>query len=132
MAPENVELVHRIYERFSQRGELALDLVSPDFEFDVSDVMPDMTGTYGRDDAERLFRSYAGMFDDFQIRLQEVIAAEGDHVVTAVLDGGRVKGSDAEVHNQFFHVFTIRDGELVRWSSHTERHRALKAARLSE
>ena len=124
--------MRQVYEHFSDRGELAVHLASADFEFDVSEVMPDMAGKHGLEAAERLFRSYAGMFVDFEIRLQEVIAAEGDHVVTAVVDGGHLRGSDAEVHNQFFHVFTIRDGRVVRWSSHTDRQHALKAARLSE
>jgi ketosteroid isomerase-like protein len=131
MSHENVEVVRQVYARFSERGELALDLVSSDCEFDASDVMPDMRGTHGVEAAEPLFRSYSEMFDDFEITLEEVIASEGDQVVTAVRDGGRIKGSDAEVHNQFFHVFTFRNGEIVRWSSHAESSRALQAAGLS-
>src|SRR3712207_5813389 len=98
---ENVEVVRRVYARFSEDGELAVELVSSDFEFDVSDVLPDMEGIHGADAAEPFFRSYSEMFDDFRITLEEVIAVEGDRVVTAVRDGGRIKGSDAEVHNQF-------------------------------
>jgi ketosteroid isomerase-like protein len=127
---ENIKLVRKSYEHFAARGELALDLVADDFEFDPSDVMPDMKLTRGAAAAEPMFRSYAGMFDDFEIKLEEVIAADDDRVVTAVSDGGRIKGTIAEVRNRFFHVFTLSEGRITRWSSHTSRERALEVAGL--
>jgi ketosteroid isomerase-like protein len=54
------------------------------------------------------------------------------HVVTAVRDGGRMKGSDAEVWNDLFHVWTFRDRRVLRISSHTDKNRALEAAGLRE
>lgn len=132
MSEENIEIVRRVYAAYAERGELPLELVSKDFEFDVSDVMPDAIGVQDLAEAEPVFRSYAEIFDGFQISLEEVIAANEAQVVTAVRDGGRIKGTDAEVRNQFFHVWTLRSGKVVRWSSHAERHRALEAAELSE
>jgi ketosteroid isomerase-like protein len=38
----------------------------------------------------------------------------------------------AEVWNQFFHIWTLRDGRIVRLSIHTDRNRSLEAAGLSE
>jgi len=61
-----------------------------------------------------------------------VIHADDERVVTAVRDGGRLAGSDGEVWNRFFHVWTFRDGRIIRRSSHTERRQALEAAGLSE
>jgi ketosteroid isomerase-like protein len=132
MSEENVEIVRRVYKLYSERGELPLELVSNDFEFDVSDATPDMPGTHGRDAAVSLFRSYAGMFDRFCIELKQVIASEGHLVVTEVRDGGRIRNTEAEVHNEFFHVWTVREGEIMRWSSHAQRSQALEAAGLSE
>ena len=126
-------IVREAYSRYSEDGfQARMELASSDIEFEVSDVMPDMGGTHGREAAEPLFRSYAEMFEDFRITLEEVIASDGEKVVTAVRDGGRIKDSDAEVRNRFFHVFTIRNGRIARWSSHVERSRALEAAGLSE
>ncbi len=68
--------------------------MTADFEFDVSDVMPDMGTTHGAAEAEPLFKSYSEMFEDFSVTFEEVVAAEHDRVVTAVRDGGRIKGSD--------------------------------------
>jgi ketosteroid isomerase-like protein len=61
-----------------------------------------------------------------------VIHADERHVVTAVRDGGRLKGSDAEVWNDFFHIWTFRDGKITRRSSHSERSQALRTAGLRE
>jgi len=60
-----------------------------------------------------------------------VIHVEDRQVVVAVRDGGRLRQSDAEVWNRFFHVWTFRNGKIVRRSSHSDRDRALEAAGLS-
>ena len=62
------------------------------------------------------------------------IISEGmaTQVVTVVRDGGRLKGSDAEVWNRFFHVWAFRSGKVLRLSVHTDRDRALEAAGLRE
>jgi ketosteroid isomerase-like protein len=41
-----------------------------------------------------------------------------------------MSGTDAEVWNHFFHVWTLRNGKIVRLSVHTDRQRSLEAARL--
>ena len=132
MSEENIEVVRRSYDAINERGEPAWELVAPDAEFDTSDVMPDVAVVRGREAAEPSMRAYAAAFENFRIELEEVIATDEEHVVTVVRDGGRVRGSDAEVSNRFFHAFAIRDGQIVRWSSHLDRNRALEAAGLSE
>ena len=61
-----------------------------------------------------------------------MIHADEGQVVTAIRDGGRIRGSDAEVWNRYFHVYTFRDGKIIRLSIHTDKNRALAAAGLSE
>ena len=63
--------------------------------------------------------------------LEEVVYADEGRVVNAVRDGGRMRGTDAEVWNRAFHVWTFRDGRIVRLSVHTDRARALEVAGLS-
>jgi ketosteroid isomerase-like protein len=53
-------------------------------------------------------------------------------LITAVRDGGRMRGTDSEVRNRFFHAWTFRDGKVVHISAHLDRSRALEAAGLSE
>jgi ketosteroid isomerase-like protein len=61
-----------------------------------------------------------------------VIHVDDEHVVTSVHDCGRMRGSDSEVRAHFFHVWTFRDGKVVRFSGHFDRNRALEAAGLQE
>jgi ketosteroid isomerase-like protein len=132
MSDENVEIVNWVYEQFARSGDLPWELVAPDVEFDASDTLPDFGILREREAFDAMLRAYAGSFEDFHIDLKEVIAADEIHVVTSVRDGGRLKGGDAEVWNDFFHVFTLREGKIVRWSSHLDRARALEAAGLRE
>ena len=61
-----------------------------------------------------------------------MIYADEGRVVNVVRDGGRMRGTDAEVWNRFFHLWTFRDRRIVRLSIHTDRSRALEVAGLSE
>ncbi len=58
--------------------------------------------------------------------------ADSERVVTAVRDGERMKASNAKVSNRFFHAWTLRDGKVVRLSSHLLKERAMAAVGLSE
>ena len=80
----------------------------------------------------KLCASTGETFEAYNVEIDEVIYADEGRVVDVVRDGGRVKGTDAEVWNRFFHVWTFRDGRIVRLSNHTDRDRALEAAGLSE
>lgn len=86
----------------------------------------------GTEAAQEAFLTYWETFDGFHVEIEEVIHADEERVVTAVRDGGRLKGSEAEVWNRFFHVYAFRERKIVRLSIHTDKDRALEAARLRE
>jgi ketosteroid isomerase-like protein len=134
MSQENVEIVRRVYEEISAHHvwEASPDLFDPEFALDVTDAYPDVGVIRGLEAAEAALRGYTETFEDFRVELTEVIHADERHVVTATRDGGRLKGSDAKVWNDFFHVWTFRDGKVTRRSSHGKRSQALEAAGLSE
>lgn len=85
----------------------------------------------GREAAEAL-RQHWEMFEGFRSEIEEVIHADEKHVVTAVRDSGRIRGSETEVSNRLFHVWTFGDGTIVRLWVHTDRNRALEAAGLRD
>jgi ketosteroid isomerase-like protein len=132
MSQENVEIVRRAYEGVNANQDVPDELVDPSYEFDAREVAPGIGVVRGSDAAREALREYWQMFEDFHVDLKEVLHADEEHVVTAVEDGGRMKGSDAEVWNRLFHVWTFRDGKVVRVSSHNDRQRALEAAGLRE
>ena len=126
MSHENVEIVRRIYREVSAHLDVSPELFDPDYEMDMSDMAWDIGVLRGLEAAGEGFRRYAQTFDDFRIELKEVIHADEQHVVTEIRDGGRVKGSGAEVWNRFFNSWTFRDGKIVRFSSHTDRPAPLR------
>jgi ketosteroid isomerase-like protein len=133
VSKENVEIVHRGYEHVTTDLDMPPNLFDADVEVDSRDVGAGNFGVIrGLNAAHAALLEYWEMFDDFRVEPEEVIHADEEQVVTAVRDGGRIKGSGAEVWNRFFHVWTLRDGKIVRLSIHTDRDRALGAAGLSE
>ena len=128
----SVEMVRDMYEAFN-RGELPLASFTTDFELDATDVSPDATGVMrGIKAVEGEMQAYWKTFDGFRVELEEVIHADDERVVGVVRDRGRIPGSDAEISNRFFNVFTFRDGRITRLSFHTDRSSALEAAGLLE
>jgi ketosteroid isomerase-like protein len=132
MSQENVEMVKGFYERVNSHLKDPPELFDPEYEFDARDVVPSFGIVRGREAVQEALREYWETFDDFHLELKEVLHADEERVVTAVQDGGRIRGSDAEVWNHLFHVWTFRDGKLLRVSSHNDKRRALEAAGLSE
>jgi ketosteroid isomerase-like protein len=130
MSQENVEAVRRIYERVTASMEWPEELFDADFESDMRELG---VGALLRLDAtQEALREYFEAFEDFHVEMEELIHADGEHVVNTIRDAGRIRGSDAEVSNRYFHVWTFGDGKIVRLSVHTERKRALEAAGLRE
>ena len=133
MSQENVETVRRIYNEVSAgQWKAQPELFDPEYEVDLTDAGPDLGVIHGVEATETALRGYTETFEDFRIELMEVIHADDDYVITAVRDGGRLRGSESEVWNCFFHVWTFRDGRIRRRTSHRRKEQALEAVGLSE
>jgi ketosteroid isomerase-like protein len=133
MSQKSVETVQRAYEGVTARLEMFPELFDADFELDETDVSAqDFEVVPGLEAAQEGLRDYWEAFDDFHVEIEEVLHADEEQVVDAVRDGGRIRGSDAEVWNRFFHVWSFRDGKIVRLSVHSDKNRALEAAGLRD
>jgi ketosteroid isomerase-like protein len=131
MSQDNVEVVRAVCEEISDRLDVSPEHFDPEFVMDMRELA-DMGIHRGLPAARENFRQYAMTFDDFRVELEEIIHADDQCVVVRIRDGGRVKGSDAEVWNRYFDVWLFREGKAVRMSAHTDRARALQAAGLRE
>jgi ketosteroid isomerase-like protein len=120
-----------VLREISDRLDVSPEHFDPDFVMDMSEIA-DIGIQRGLPAAREIFRQYATTFDDFSTDLVDVIHADDERVVVEIRDGGRVKGSDAEVWNRYFDVWTFREGKAVRMSAHTDQKRALEAAGLRE
>ena len=124
MSQENVEAVRRIYERVTASMEWPEELFDADFESDMREL--GLVGALPLDATQEALREYFETFEDFHVEMEELIHADGEHVVNTIRDGGRIRGSGAEVSNRYFHVWTFGADKVVRLSVHTMRKRASK------
>jgi ketosteroid isomerase-like protein len=129
MSQHNVEIVHRIYDELNSRRTFPPELFTADCVTDLTQVSLDFRVLHGIAASQQAFTPYFETFDDFHVAA-EVLHADEHRVVTAIRDGGRIKGSDAEVWNRYFHAWTLSDGKVTRLSSHTDRAEAFNAAGL--
>jgi ketosteroid isomerase-like protein len=133
MSEENVEIVRRGYEAFAT-GRVDFDLLDPEIEWRGPREFADLAEPYyGHDGVRRYMADLGEVFDDYRMVAEEFIDPGGDQVLVFAREGGRGKGSGAEVQTHpTAHLYTLRGGKVVRMQSYWERSDALAAAGLSE
>jgi ketosteroid isomerase-like protein len=134
MSQENVEIVRRAYEGFAEHGVPDFAFLDPEVEWRGPREFPDLAEPhFGHEGVGRYFAKVNEAFDDYRVVPEEFIDAGGGQVLVFSREGGRGKGSGAEVQTHLTaHLWTIRDGKAVRMQSYWERSDALEAAGLRE
>ena len=132
MSQENVEVVRRLNAAFN-RGDIeaALAFFDPAAVWHSRADEPD-TGEYqGRDAIREMARMWVGMFDDFQLDLDEYAVAGDQRVVTSGSVSGRGRASGAEVREAYAWVIRLRGGAVVEVREYSGRAEAIAAVGLS-
>ncbi len=133
MSQENVEIVRRCLEFWARRDYLLVtELLDPDVVFDLSRNVFNPDVHRGYDGLRRMVDAVDEMWDRFEIRAEELVDAS-DHVVAGVRISGVGHGSGVEVEMQFFQVWTLCEGKVLRMTGgFRDRAEALEAAGLEE
>jgi hypothetical protein len=132
MSLEDVEKVVRsIYERLNRTGEPTPSDYAPDATFDGSRV-PGLGISQGLNQWLADWVPYRDTFDEWRIEVEESLVGPGDRVFAAIRDGGRLKGSGAELRQTAFHVWELHGGQVVGLTIYLNRAEALEAAGISE
>jgi ketosteroid isomerase-like protein len=145
MSQENVEVVRRIYatmdrsvpgsvSQVSEPLERWKSLIDPDIEWCGPREFPDLAEpVFGHEGIVAYAAKIAEALDDYRMMPEQFIDAGDRQVLVFSREGGRGKGSGAEVETHpTAHLWTLRDGLATRMQSYWEREDALKAAGLSE
>ncbi len=141
MSQENVELVRRGYEKLQRYvNEHAVDFpglgefLDPDIDWRGPRQFPDLAEPhYGHEGVRDYIAKIYEALDDYRMVPEEFIDAGDDQVLVFSREGGRGRGSGAEVYSQpTAHLWTMRDGKAIRMQSYWEREDALEAAGLSD
>jgi ketosteroid isomerase-like protein len=122
MSEENVELVRKIYEAW-EREESAADFIAEDIEY----VNPSYAVEPGTRRGRKSFRVIRETYGDFQIRVERYVDG-GDEVVVLAQYTGSGQGSGVPVSGEHGYVWTVRDGQAVRFQWFQSHSEALEAA----
>jgi ketosteroid isomerase-like protein len=131
MSQENVEIVRRLYSAMNARDlEAIAELVHPEAEW-IPDSRVGEPPVRGRENVINFFTDLAEMFDELRTEVERCCAKD-ERVLVFVRVTGRGKASDAAFEIRIGHLWTVRDGVVVRGEGYGDRGEALEAAGLSE
>ena len=126
MSEANVELVRRIYDAW-EREESARDFIAEDVEY----VNPDYAVEGGTRRGRKSFGVVRETYDDFQLTIDRYIDAGGDDVVVLAHYAASGTGSGVQLEGEHGYVWTVRDGQGVRFQWFQSHREALEAAGLA-
>ena len=122
MSAENVEVVRQIYDRWD-REESARDFIAEDVEY----VNPSYAVEPGVRHGRGSFRVVRETYEDFMIHIAEIVDAGGDDVLVLARYTASGRGSGIPLEGEHGYVWTVRDGQAVRFQwfqSHREAYEA--------
>jgi ketosteroid isomerase-like protein len=139
MSEENLEIVRRLWENFQagmERGDPGAsfdsELVAEDSEWITVDEFEGQRVWRGREGFVDFIRTWTAEFDDWSIRLERLIDAGNDLVVSLTVQTASGKGSGVPVDLKVGQVVELKDGRQVRVTNYPSHADALEAAGLSE
>jgi ketosteroid isomerase-like protein len=131
---ENTDLVRRLFERMG-RGDLdAGDMIDQDIEH--VRIGFDGVGLSGRwhgpDGLCTAVLDAVRVFDDVRMEGVQFVELNDDGVFVVARHRGTGRISGAPFEQETAHVFTLRDGRIVRWVVYRDADAARKAVGLAE
>jgi len=121
----NVETLRGGYDALN-RGDLSqvFGLMAPDIVWQSGTLEGD--AGRGRESFQRFLESWLDSFETFRVDPEEILQRD-EHLVAIVRQTGRGRMSGAEIAIRIAHVWTIGDGQAVRWRGYPNREAALTA-----
>jgi uncharacterized protein len=112
---ENVDLVRSAYEAFG-KGDIPglIALLGDRVEWDSTSILPQGGSWRGRDGAGEFFQGVGRAWEELRVEPEELIDG-GEHVVVTGRAAGRLSASGTAAGYGFVQVFTVSDGQVVRF-----------------
>jgi len=118
----NVALVWSVYDAFS-RGDIAavLDHLDPlaELNFEGPSAIPWTGNRHGREGWAKFFQTLGENLDEITVTM-EPFAVQGDNVVAVGRYQARVKLTGKRIDSPLVHLWTIRNGKVVRCQELTD------------
>jgi uncharacterized protein len=132
MSQENVEIVRAAIDAWNRGdwGGVVKDAAG-DFELVPPSQSPLSAPVRGVDEVRAWAADQQETVGDLSIEIEELIES-GESIVALIRLGIRPQGADAEFELRIAHLWTLRNGKLIRCEVFPERNKALEAAGLQE
>jgi ketosteroid isomerase-like protein len=127
LSESNADIIRRLFERFQQGLEPALELISEDFVVEVPGSMSAEPDVYeGHDGARRYFAGFDGLMEEVRFEAIEMVE-QGDAVIVWMRLSGRGAASGIEVEQSAAVVTWVEDGKVTRMEPYPDMDEARKA-----
>jgi uncharacterized protein len=127
---ENVTTLEAVYDAINRADlDAILRLQAHDVEWCGPPVFPDLAGSHhGHDGVRAYAERVSDAWEEFSIRPERFVEL-GDRVLVLTRERGRGRLSGIEVQSRpTAHLWTLRDGYVVRFQVFWEREEGLRAA----
>jgi ketosteroid isomerase-like protein len=131
MSQENVEIVRRGYDHYNRTGEAEYDVLDPEVVYDVSRRTFDPRVYHGHQGVREFLALIREQWASMRLEPQDFVDSE-DTVAVSIRLVGVGKESGVETTADAAHVWTFRDGKIIRQTTFQTMAEALEAAGLSE
>jgi ketosteroid isomerase-like protein len=131
MAPENEEAV-RLFADAVNAGdpEAAVAVSDPEIEF-LSVLAVSGRAYHGHDGVREYFEDVASAWAEWRVEVHRIAPAPDGRVVIVMTMHFRGKESGAALSDSTAHVWTLRDGKLLRNEPYRDHEQALRALGVS-
>jgi ketosteroid isomerase-like protein len=125
------DVVRRCYDAWNSGDLDALEqLLAPGIEIDATDRVMNPERYSGREGFRRMVAELYDIWDSWHVKGRD-FTVQDDRVFVTHEVHARGKGSGVELVRDYWSVWTVRGGEVVKLSLHVDRDRALAAAGLT-
>ena len=126
MAENNKEIIINLYAAFARRDLSALfQWIDPQVEITQTTELP----WGGKFQGQQGLMSFAGKLLeslDSQVEMEELVES-GDRVVAIGHTRGRVRANQREFDVRAVHVWTLKDGKVIRFEAYIDTPKMLEA-----
>ena len=131
MSEENVEVIRLGYEHFNRTGDVDYSVLDPEVVYDVSRRTFDPLVFHGHEGVREFLTLSSEQWASRRLEPEELIDA-GDKVVASVHLVAVGRQSGVETMARAAHVWTFREGKIVRLTVFQTMNEALEAAGVRE
>ena len=106
--------------------------MAEDYELIVAAEVPERRSYRGREGVVEFAQMWTEDFERFSMQRQELIDAGDDRVFASYRQSAIGKGSGVPIELEYFAVYEVENGQVVRTRHYLDRDKALEAAGLQK